>query len=56
MNYHVAQNNECSHPSSARQGLFAQMQLSEMLVQLEEMLEVTKPAMCTIAAKQAAGC
>lgn len=56
MNYHVARNNECSHPSSAGQGLFAQMRLSEMLVRLEEILEVTKPATSTIAAKQKAGC
>lgn len=42
MNYHVARNNERSHPSSAGQGLFAQMRLSEMLVQLEKILKVTK--------------
>lgn len=56
MNYHVARNNECSHPSSAGQGLFAQMTLSETLVQLEELLEVTKPATSTTAAKQKASC
>lgn len=56
MNYRVARNNERSHPSSAGQGLFAQMKLSEMLVRLEELLEATKPATGTIAAKQRAGC
>lgn len=52
MNYPVAKNNEISHLSSAGQGLFAQVKLSQMLVQLEELLEVTKPATSTIAAKQ----
>lgn len=56
MSCYGARNNQHGQPSSAGQGLLAQMSLSEMSMLLEEILAATEPATCSAAASQKAGC